>query len=168
MKKHIAIIAGAVATLATAHAQDFAAPYAKGTILANAALGFAPGVGVAISGDYVLLDNVWVGHVTVGGQTFLSGRSYGSYKESFFGIAPRATYGINITNEIEAHAGILLGYQAWTDTYASTGNKYSYGSVLYGGLLGARYAFAENLAALFEVNYAGLAPYINLGVTYKF
>ena len=85
--------------------------WSKGTMMVNAAIGVQP-FGGTVSLDYVLVDEWWKGHFTVGGEFDFSV----PYKhETAIGITPRATYGLNITPEFEVHvtAETGFGFRTW-------------------------------------------------------
>ncbi len=167
MKKFIAVLAVAATCMFAANsAKAIEDQWSKGTMVAGAMVGFYPGIGGAITGDYVLIDTWWKGHFTVGAQ--INFRHWnvapGYYSWNDLAVAPRATYGLNITDKFEVHAGVMagLGVHFWSD---GTGN---YPGFCYGGLAGVRYFFSDNFGLQAEFNYSGYGPYANVGVAYKF
>jgi len=167
MKKIIAILAVAIIGLSSAFsAKAIEDQWSKGTMVVGGMAGFYPGIGGALTGDYVLVDSWWMGHFTVGAQ--INFRHWnvapGYYSYNDLAVAPRATYGLNISDKFEVHAGVMagLGVRFWSD---GTG---TYPGLCYGGLAGARFFFTENFGAVAELNYSGYGPYLNAGVAYKF
>lgn len=172
MKKFIAILAVAVVAMSAAFsAKAIEDPWAKGTMVAGAQVGFVPGVGGSAYFDYVMVDSWWKGHFTVGGEILYRhwGRTYEGYSYSYndFGFAPRATYGLNITDKFEVHAGALAGLGVstwgWSDSHKASSLGFC-----YGGLAGIRFFFTDNLALSAEVQYSGYGQYANVGIAYKF
>lgn len=142
--------------------------WSKGTAMVNAAIGVEP-FGGTVSLDYVLVDEWWKGHFTVGGEFDFSV----PYKDGMaIGITPRATYGLNITPEFEVHvtAETGFGFRTW-DTWDPVNNaveKTSGSFVLFGGFAGCRYFFTENLAVLAEIGGENYFPALRAGITFKF
>ena len=175
MKKVLLLSAVAFLMLATSFkAQAIENPYPTGTIIGSAHVGFVPGIGANISGDYVLVDSWWMGHFTVGGYAgYNHRRSLLEYEYTYSNVAvlPRATYGLNITDDFEVHAGVLAGLGYRTYTYTDANNKLHQGSqpvFEFGGIAGARYRLAGNLYADAELNYTATMSYINLGLSFVF
>ena len=147
-------------------------PFPAGTIIGSARVGFLPGIGANISGDYVLVDSWWKGHFTVGGFFGYNHRKYFGYDNYWSNLAllPRATYGLNITNEFEVHAGMLTGVAI--RGYRSVSQEPHYQNYVVfeiAGIAGARYRLIGDLYADFEVYlYPGSMSCLNLGVSYMF
>ncbi len=145
----------------------------KGTLVVGAMAGYYPGFGATLTGDYVLVDTWWKGHFTVGAQVNFRHWNYsGSIKYNDLAAAPRATYGLNITEKFEVHAGAMigLGYRAHTYTGLGTEEKHKETKLglCYGGLAGVRFFFTENFGVQAEFNYSGYGPYANAGIAFKF
>lgn len=174
MKKLIAILAVAVIAMSTAfQAKAIEPQWEKGTIVAAAMFGYYPGIGGALTTDYVLVDSWWMGHFTVGGQVNFRHWAYSdwwSYND--LAVVPRATYGLNITDKFEVHAGVMagLGVRIWkyADSYADVRDHTRDLGFCYGGLAGVRYFFTDSFGLAAEFNYSGYGPYANVGVTFKF
>lgn len=177
MKKILLLSAVAFLMLATSFkAQAIEDPNPKETVVLGAQVGFFPGVGATVFGDYVLVDSWWKGHFTVGGE-ILYRHKRNSYVEdgisyrnpyNFYALAARATYGLNITSDFEVHAGILTGVGfiawGWNDV------DYTYSSRVgfcIGGIAGARYFFTDSFGVTAEVQYSGYGPITNVGVVFK-
>ncbi len=174
MKKIVAILAAAVIgmSLLAPKANAIEDQWSKGTMVAGAMVGFYPGIGGSITGDYVLIDSWWKGHFTVGAQINFRTWSYTSYLTyNDLAVAPRATYGLNITDKFEVHAGVMAGlgvhFYNWKEAIYNDGTT-RYLGLCYGGLAGIRFFFSENFGLQAELNYSGYGPYANVGIAYKF
>lgn len=140
--------------------------WSKGTMMVNAAIGVQP-FGGTVSLDYVLVDEWWKGHFTVGGEFDFSV----PYKhETAIGITPRATYGLNITPEFEVHVTAETGFgiRSWQYWNGERDVKTTDSFILWGGFAGCRYFFTENLAVLAEIGGENWFPALRAGITYKF
>ena len=140
--------------------------WSKGTMMVNAAVGVQP-FGGTVSLDYVLVDEWWKGHFTVGGEFDFSV----PYKhETAIGITPRATYGLNITPEFEVHVTAETGFgiRSWKYWNGERDVKTTDSFILWGGFAGCRYFFTENLAVLAEIGGEDWFPALRAGITYKF
>lgn len=140
--------------------------WSKGTMMVNAAIGVQP-FGGTVSLDYVLVDEWWKGHFTVGGEFDFSV----PYKhETAIGITPRATYGLNITPEFEVHVTAETGFgiRSWKYWNGERDVKTTDSFILWGGFAGCRYFFTENLAVLAEIGGEDWFPALRAGITYKF
>ena len=172
MKKLIAILSIAVIGFSFApKAHAIGEPWEKGTLVVGAMFGYSPGFGATITGDMVLLDNLWIGHLTVGAQiSFQSKPGSGAdnvHKYNNFAADPRVTYGLNITNQFEVHIGANagLGYNAEHPGHAL--------SLSFGTLAGVRYFFTESFGLQAEVHFCPLTnyaypPLFNAGIAFKF
>ena len=140
--------------------------WSKGTMMVNAGIGVQP-FGGTVSLDYVLVDEWWKGHFTVGGEFDFSV----PYKhETAIGITPRATYGLNITPEFEVHVTAQTGFgvHSWKYWDGEKDVKTSDSFILWGGFAGCRYFFTDNLAVLAEIGGENWFPALRAGITYKF
>ena len=172
MKKVIAILAVAIIGMSAAFsAKAIEDPNPKGTKVVGVQVGFLPGIGGSAYGEYVLVDSWWKGHFSVGAH--LGFRHWSSHINDF-AIAPRASYGLNITDKFEAHVAVVTGigiesypYTDYINGDVVTRTKLSLG-LCYGTLVGARFFFSESFGASAEVGYIGYAPYTNVGVCFKF
>ena len=178
MKKLISIIAvAAIALTASFSAKAIEDPDAVGTIKAGARVGLYPGIGSNVSVDYVLVDSWWKGHFTIGAFTgfklyFISGDNY-SYRDNYFSIMPRATYGLNITDKFEVHAGAMSGVYFFKQkskiegSYTIKGKDRSTGFD-YGTFVGCDYFFSGAIGVTAELGYFSSMPYTNVGLVLKF
>ena len=183
MKKIYVVVMVAIMTLGMGFkAQAIENPWREGTIVANAHVGFFPGIGGSVSADYVLINSWWKGHFTVGGYvngvTYSNGTSYYGVNTRFhrnsFSVLPRATYGLNITKDFEVHAGVMTGICFINSYYTNNVvNEHfnvdrTYGFE-YGTFVGCRYFFTPNFGVSAEACYSSYyVPYLNAGITFKF
>ena len=157
MKKLFTTLLIAIITLSASFtAKAIEDPYPKGTMIAGAYFGVWPGIGAVVTGDYTIT-NLWKGHLTGGihatwdrqvFREYIFDYSTGDYviektPMQFFCVAPRVTYGLNITQQFEVHAGVLLGI-------AIPVNNPPVAFCLT-DVLGLRYFFTENFGLSFEV-----------------
>lgn len=170
-------------------AQAIEDPNPKGTVTLGARCGFFPGVGANIVGDYTLVDSWWKGHFTVGGYLGFNTRAWhhtyaylngtADYVERWTNLAvmPRATYGLNITDDFEVHVCVMLGaaYHRWTyhwenEVYDNVYNPGDSWHFIQGEGVGCRYFFTPNFGVEAEINYfyPSYMSYFNAGVTFKF
>ena len=120
MKRIVKIMAVAALVLVSYTAKAELAPqWSKGTMIANANIGIGDNAdfGTTVSLDYVLVDEWWKGHFTVGGEVGFSTWENKALNDKNFGFTPRVTYGLNITPKFEVHAivGMGLGLQSEKD-----------------------------------------------------
>ncbi|MBO4417290.1 MAG: hypothetical protein J5801_04140 [Bacteroidales bacterium] len=159
MKKIIAILAVAfIGMVAASNANAIEDQWSKGTLVAGVTGGIDPWYstitfGGLAFGDYVLVDSWWKGHFTVGGQVgFEGGKGW-----SEFSAAPRVTYGLNLTDKFEVHAGFATGYYFgyWHGFYSSE-------------FIGMHYFFSDAMAFTAQVGYASFSPSVLAGISFKF
>lgn len=164
MKKIGRILMGAaVAMVSYSASAELAPQWSKGTMLINANFGVIE-TGADFSLDYVLVDEWWKGHFTVGGEFDFS---VPPYNESAFGFTPRATYGLNITPNFEVHASVGVGFGI--RNYKNGDDKIVSDSfVMYNDFVGCRFFFTENVAAFAEMGYSYYFSGYRLGVSFKF
>lgn len=164
MKKLGKFLMVAVMAMASYSASAALEPqWSKGTFLLNVDLGIAPGGG-SISGDYVLVDQWWKGHFTVGGELVLG---FPFDTGVTIGLTPRASYGLNITPEFEVHAGSETGLGIKTFENGA-GDFETSVFVLWANFIGCRYFFSDSFSVLGEVGYSGWYPSVRAGVSFKF
>lgn len=160
------VMIAAMAMVSYSASAELAPQWSKGTMMVNAAIGVQP-FGGTVSLDYVLVDEWWKGHFTVGGEFDFSV----PYKhETAIGITPRATYGLNITPEFEVHVTAETGFgiRSWKYWNGERDVKTTDSFILWGGFAGCRYFFTENLAVLAEIGGEDWFPALRAGITYKF
>ena len=187
MKKVLMLALVAFMTLAMSQkAQAIEDPNPTGTVVIGARAGFFPGFGANLVGDVTIVDHWWKGHFTVGGYLGFNARvtkeyTYlnATYRERWtnFSIMPRATYGLNITDDFEVHLAVMLGtvYHQWDYRWVNENynNVYQPGSewkFIQGEAVGCRYFFTPNFGVEAEVAYfyPSYMSYLNVGVTFKF
>lgn len=188
MKKTIILILFTVLTFTTSFkAQAIENPYPTGTIIGSAHIGFLPGLGTNIAGDFVVLDNLWLGHLTAGaylGYNYRFGNHYYNIPSSkYLDLLGRVTYGVNIIDLLEVHIGMMLGpdwrfgkmnyedethYDKFTDVHFAMGP-----------VTGARLKLIDNLYLSAEANFVFPVSItyltvpismntINIGISYVF
>ena len=160
------VMIAALAMVSYSASADLEPQWSKGTVIANAGIGVAP-FGGTISVDYVLVDEWWKGHFTVGGEFDFSV----PYKhETAIGVTPRATYGLNITPEFEVHAMVATGFgmRSWKYWNGEEDVKTTDSFILWEDYVGCRYFFVDNLAVYAEIGYANWFPALRAGISFKF
>ena len=173
MKKVLMLALVAFMTLAMSQkAQAIEDPKPKGTMTIGIRGGVGyfgyVGFGGNVVGDYTLIDSWWKGHFTVGGFAGY----YNYHHVSNVAFMPRATYGLNITDDFEVHLGVMTGvywrqYSRDYYTYIHESDYVEWGFT-HGEVVGCRYFFTPNFGVEAEAGYAYTMPYLNLGVTFKF
>lgn len=170
----MSLIAVSVLSLAAAfNASAIVTPDETGTIKVGARIGVLP-LGASASADYVLVNSWWKGHFTVGGYFGMSTISAGAYGikvvDNNISLMPRATYGLNITDQFEVHAGAVTGVY-FCNTKTKNGSSVSLSSrnagFDYGTFVGCDYFFSNSFGVTAELGYFGLMPYANAGVVFK-
>ncbi|MBR5643298.1 MAG: hypothetical protein IKW77_03855 [Salinivirgaceae bacterium] len=144
---------------------------------------YSGGLGASVSGDYVLVNSWWKGHFTIGGFV---GTSFAKddyklngeriWKRSFtnFSIMARATYGLNITDKFEVHAGAMTGpvYHSWKYKYESgytVENADDHEFIFSGaGVAGIHFMLSDNFALTSEFIGGPHQTYFNAGISLKF
>lgn len=175
MKKFGKLLAIAALAMVSYNASAELAPqWEKGTMVGNVNVGFLGGIdfGTTVSLDYVLVDEWWQGHFTVGGIVGLSTWKFSSSdKFRYIAASPRCTYGLNITDKFEVHAtvslGVLFSAEKWDDIDGKA-RKDNHVYSFYEDMIGCRYFFADNLAVMAETGYSDRMPEFRVGISYKF
>lgn len=175
MKKFGKLLAiAALAMVSYSASAELAPQWEKGTMIGNVNVGFLGGIdfGTTASVDYVLVDEWWKGHFTVGGIVGLSTWKFSSdYKYKYLAASPRCTYGLNITDKFEVHATISFGLgftsEKWDDVDGNSHKDHSIYS-FYEDMIGCRFFFADNLAVMAETGYSDQMPELRVGISYKF
>ncbi|MBQ7459513.1 MAG: hypothetical protein IJS70_10125 [Bacteroidales bacterium] len=139
--------------------------------------GLTIGPALYLTGDYVLVDSWWIGHFTVGAA--LGGTHVGNIKmdsgvetRTNLFIAPRATYGINLSDRIELHIGLVSGPYLNHDQVRLNDGTKKYDHPLnfrwdVGGLFGARFSLNDRFGLSAEFNTASFHPYLSVGAVYR-
>jgi len=157
------LMVAALAMVSYSASAELEPQWTKGTMLANVELGVAPGFGGGVSVDYVLFDNWWKGHFSVGGE--IEASKHNKYYNAF-GFTPRATYGLNITDNFEVHAMAELGLGFWN--YNNDGYHSNDTFILHSEMVGCRFFFTDNLAVIAETGVANWFPALRAGISFKF
>lgn len=188
MKKLFALIlVAATLMLASTPAKALGEPNPKGTFVAGVYFGVLPGFGGVVTGDFTIT-NIWKGHLTGGIQATWNRQPQYSFDinmdNSFnlssemsktyvnkVAIAPRVTYGLNITDAFEVHAGLSLGIGIPIHDSPL--------AFCIGDVLGLRYFFTPNFGLAFEISpisavywHESILPFFstaaNVGLNLKF
>lgn len=139
------------------------------------------GLGASVSGDYVLINSWWKGHFTVGGfvdynTTKIADDDYWNVYYNNFSIMARATYGLNITDKFEVHAGAMSGPVFYSAKWKKEKDGSSWEpsddkSTNFDGafVAGCRYFFTDSFAVTSEL-IEGIEHHtlFNVGVSFKF
>lgn len=176
MKKLFAIFLALGLCAGSAMANDLAPQDPVGTFTGAIHAGFAPGFGLNATGDYVIVDEWWQGHFTIGGYVGFNRRTYNynSWKDSYsnFDVLARATYGLNISENLEVHVGAMVGpgFRHNVERYAdgTVDHNYNHFGIDTGGVLGVRFFFSDSFALSAELNYTSWMSYLNIGIAKKF
>lgn len=169
MKKVFMLVLVALMTLGVSQkAQAIEDPNPVGTLVLGARFNMEPhylyfGAGANVVGDYTLFNHWWMGHFTVGGYI---GSNFHSHTSQFT-FMPRATYGLNITEDFEVHVAVMagLGVRHLSPKYYPTDYRRVYFS--HGELAGVRYYFTPNIGVEAELGYVYTMGYFNVGVTFR-
>ncbi len=192
MKKLLSIAAaGLLLFCASFQASAIEGPDPVGSVTASAYLGLQPGVGANASLDYVLINKWWKGHFTVGAYAGFHGNKTSdsmsaagvkvenTTRDFHFTVMPRATYGLNITDSFEVHAGTMMGVQFSYDKTSASASASGTGieskekksdtsaGFAYSEVVGCRYFISDNFGVSAEVGY-GSVTYLNVGFSFRF
>ena len=139
--------------------------------------GLTLGPAIYLTGDYVLVDSWWIGHLTAGaalGGTYVGpiNMSSGVETRSNYFIAARSTYGINFTDRLEFHIGLVAGPYLHYDQVVNNDGSLKYANPRciqfeLGGIFGSRFSINDRLGLSAEFNTAEFQPLLSLGVFYK-
>jgi hypothetical protein len=175
MKKKLALVLAAVATLGFAQAD--AQVYQKGAALLNVGVGLGAGYGgglpIGVALDYGVTKNISLG-AQVDYLSWTYGGYGGDYKYRFIPVGIRGAYhfdGVGDPNKIDLYLGLVLGYWVSSFTAPNGVNTSLYsdaykGKLLVGGIAGGRYMFTPKVGAFAELGYS--VSYGKVGVTFKF
>ena len=155
------LMVAALAMVSYSASAELAPQWSKGTMMANAELGVQP-FGGAVSVDYVLVDEWWKGHFTVGGEfDFRSQNHWGA-----IGVTPRATYGLNITDQFEVHATAAMGFGIASFDHDGIEDDDSF--ILHSEMIGCRFFFNDSFGVMAETGVANWFPILRAGISIKF
>ena len=139
---------------------------------------YSGGVGASVSADYVLVNSWWKGHFTIGGfigSCFSQDKyDWGKVSYSNFAIMARATYGLNITDRFEVHAGAMTGplFHSYKYKYNSgytVDHEDDHEFIFNGaGVAGIHFMLSDSFALTSEFIYNPHLTYFNAGISFKF
>ncbi len=188
MKKVLSVLVLVLASITLVSAQDV---FKKGDMVLNVGIGLGntlhTGSGYStvippISGsfEYCIKDNLFDSKSSLGVGAYL-GYTSSEYKYNYTGIGKfkykysdvvlgvRGALHYQFIPKLDTYAGISLGYDIVSGSSSGSHNiAYSASSsaVYFGGFLGARYYFKNNLAVMAELGYD--VSVFNIGIAYKF
>ena len=140
--------------------------WTKGTSVGAANIGFGVGtIGAEASFDYVVVDTWWKGHFTVGAQIDFASWHRTNYTD--LSAMPRATYGLNITDNFEVHVGVATGFGIDRYKYPD-GDIYKSFYFAHSEFTGLRFFLTDSFGLSAEVGYTTNMPYARAGVAFKF
>jgi opacity protein-like surface antigen len=189
MKVKCLLVAAAAAMLcfSTQSASAIEAPNHEGDFTLNIQGGlfseYSGGIGASVSGDYVLVNSWWKGHFTIGAFVGTNtskdefkylGEKWWECRYTNFTLMARATYGLNITNAFEVHAGAMAGpiYHNWKYKYENgvTVDHEDDHEFIFGGagVAGVRFFLSDNFAITSEFIGGPHLTYFNAGISLKF
>lgn len=186
MKKVLSVLVLVLASITLVSAQDV---FKKGDMVLNVGIGLGntlhTGSGYStvippISGsfEYCIKDNLFDSKSSLGVGAYLGYTSsefkgntgLGKYKVKYSDIAlgVRGALHYQFIPKLDTYAGVTLGYDivSTSSTGKHTGYNISSSAVYFGGFLGARYYFKNNLAVMAELGYD--VSVFNIGIAYKF
>jgi hypothetical protein len=181
MKKSILVLVLAGVLAGGVFGQTWYDRYAPGIdtskVFINAGIGLGPTGGykmgvppLSISADFKLPVKL---PITVGGIFTFAQWKYSFTPYDFawnnIGFGVRGMYHFNLVKNLDTYAGLTLGYVIQTfDGGNYSGAGYAGTSFfLFGGNIGLRYFFTNNIGAYLEVGYSGL-QFAGLGLSLKF
>ena len=189
MKKIIVLLSVAVLALAGAqHASAIEDPNPKGNLTLSANFTVAPGAN--FTGE-VVVATVKIGHISVGRtmgymfkpMLFTSALTSSKQLQNLpttvdenphhtLYLAPRATFGVNLTKKLQVYAGAYIGagvnlghYTITGDTIKRPGAEFAF---VIGEINGIRFFFNDHFAAQAELNFGTNTPIVNLGAAFRF
>jgi len=107
--------------------------------------------------------------LTVGGYFGLALFDTTYYTGVQMGFGVRASWHVNFgIRNLDAYAGLTLGWMIWTLDYKSSGNRaYDLGGFYYAGNVGIRYFFIDNVGVYLEIGYSPVSI-ASAGLALKF
>jgi hypothetical protein len=169
MKKVIIAVAFMLG-MSSVNAQTFE----EGTsvIQLGAGIGSDFGLPLGASYEYGISEKIGIGaYAGYASKSFATGFAALDYKVTYMLFGAKGNYHFFQSDKIDAYGGVLLGYNSAKITYDNGTPNFpgyvspTYGGVVYGGSVGARYYFTDSIAAFAELGY-GLG-YLNAGLAYK-
>lgn len=144
--------------------------FTEGTsvIQLGAGIGSDFGLPLGASYEYGISDKIGVGAYAGYASKSYSPGFNSDYKVTYMIFGAKANYHFYQTDKLDTYGGILLGYNSAKVTFDNQNNFFTapnYGGVVYGGTVGARYYFTNNIAAFGELGYG--IGYLTIGLAYK-
>ena len=169
--KKIIIAAVLLFGLSNAGAQTFS----EGTsvVQLGAGIGSDFGLPLGASYEYGISDKIGVGaYAGYASKSYnTAGFSAFDYKVTYMIFGAKGNYHFYQSDKIDAYGGVLLGYNSAKITYDNGSPNFpgytspTYGGTVFGGSVGARYYFTDNIAAFAELGYG--IGYLTVGLAYK-
>ncbi|MBC7642670.1 MAG: outer membrane beta-barrel protein [Flavobacterium sp.] len=134
----------------------------------GAGIGSDFGLPLGVSYEYGISDKIGLGaYAGYASKSYALG--FGSdYKVTYMIFGAKGNYHFYQSDNLDAYGGVLLGYNSAKVTYDNQNGLFtapSYGGAVFGGTVGARYYFTDNIAAFGEVGYG--IGYLTVGLAYK-
>jgi len=124
---------------------------------------------VSISYEYGINDKVSIGGY-LGYTSSESDLIFYKATFSYLVVGARGSYHFEIIDNFDTYAGVMLGYNNASISYdpdlPAGIPEPEAGGITYGGFIGGRYHFTDNIGAFLELGYGVSA--VNLGLAFKF
>lgn len=115
--------------------------------------------------------------ISVGGYVGFARTEYdwwwGTWAYTHVIVGAKGSYHFYNEGDIDAYAGLIIGYQVLSSSYTSKAGYEDYepvssenGGLTYSGFVGARYYFSPTFGVFGELGYG--ISYLNIGITMKF
>lgn len=137
-------------------------------------LNIGVGLGSTLGGGLPIGASFDVGfneNIAIGGYAGYAGYSqdFGFFKAnySYILLGARGTYHIELVENVDTYAGLMLGYNVASVSIdgGGAGNVAAGGGFLWGGIIGARYMFSDKFGGMAELGN-GIA-WLQIGLTVK-
>jgi hypothetical protein len=153
-----------LALLLTTSFKGFSQAFKQGDNLLNATIGVGAGYGASI-GFGGSFEHGFTDAISAGGSVDYIGLGSAYGTGGLLYIAARGSYHfgelLKAGDKLDPYAGLGLGYLSWPGTGIG-----GLSGVYFGGHVGARYWFSDNLGGVAEVGFGSAA--LKLGVALKF
>jgi hypothetical protein len=100
----------------------------------------------------------------MGFKSALAGASDEDWKYQKFIVGPRGYLHYSFIDALDTYTGVMIGLDFVSWGRENSNNSHT--GLFWSWILGGRYYFNDNLAAMLELGYS--ATYLNIGVAYKF
>ncbi|MDD5150469.1 MAG: outer membrane beta-barrel protein [Flavobacterium sp.] len=144
----------------------------KGTNLADLGIGISSyGVPIHAGFEHLITNEIGVG-ASVNYTSYKDTGYLSDYKWTFIYGGLKGNYHFNellkLDSKFDVYGGLTLGYWSASEKNSNISYSSSYGnSVFFTGQIGARYFFADNIAALLEAGGGNISG-LTAGVSFKF